>query len=594
MGSFEPSQGTNKFVNEVTARFGVLPNFFLSAPAAVGLVEELWAFAKSGYLDNPLPSLFKERLFVHLSRFCEVRYCIVRHVGFLLGEGRPAGDPVATPHTLEQSLALLRRPVPDAAALDQVFTRLEAHAQPGDLPLIETQAEADLFDALTGIFLQPQRSARARDAVRKAIGERYFELLAAFLAFVHTAHYWTETHPELAYEPDMLSCMEHHPELAHLLLDATDAEAAKGSAQLRQALSGLQQTEGALRRSEAWLVGQKEAFQAAMNGAPLEASLAILIDTAIQQAESARRCAFYIADAEGKTLRHVVGMPDAYARCVNGFEISPASLACGLAIAKGEPVVTADVQEEPRWEPWLWMARQFDFRGCWSFPIETASGRFVGTFAMYFREPREPTPLDRELAAALTHTAAIIISRHHETEERRQAGEALCASEERLRQFGDASSDVLWIRDAEGLQWAYLTPAFEQIYGLGREAALQGDNLAGWLELIVPEDRERVLDAIQRVRAGERVTFECRIRRPCDGTVRWLRDTDFPMDDPAGQICWIGGSAETSPRRKRRLSARRCWSRSCSIARATCLPWSHRSPSAPSARARRWRALPPG
>jgi len=43
-----------------------------------GLIDELWAFAKSAYLDSPLPSLFKERLFVYLSRFCAVRYCIVR------------------------------------------------------------------------------------------------------------------------------------------------------------------------------------------------------------------------------------------------------------------------------------------------------------------------------------------------------------------------------------------------------------------------------------------------------------------------------------------------------------------------------------
>jgi hypothetical protein len=77
--------------------FGIIPNFFYSASAAPGLIEELWALFKSSYIDCPLPSLFKERLSVHLARFCEVRYCIVRHVGFLIGEGRPAGDPKATP-----------------------------------------------------------------------------------------------------------------------------------------------------------------------------------------------------------------------------------------------------------------------------------------------------------------------------------------------------------------------------------------------------------------------------------------------------------------------------------------------------------------
>ena len=57
------------FRREVADRFGVLPNFFCSADAAPGLIEELWKFARSAYLDSPLPSLFKERLFVHLSRF---------------------------------------------------------------------------------------------------------------------------------------------------------------------------------------------------------------------------------------------------------------------------------------------------------------------------------------------------------------------------------------------------------------------------------------------------------------------------------------------------------------------------------------------
>ena len=44
---------TLRFRREVTDRFGVLPNFFCSADAAPGLVEELWKFAKSAYLDSP-------------------------------------------------------------------------------------------------------------------------------------------------------------------------------------------------------------------------------------------------------------------------------------------------------------------------------------------------------------------------------------------------------------------------------------------------------------------------------------------------------------------------------------------------------------
>src|SRR6185503_5204537 len=118
------NNAASAFSTEVRSRFGMLPNFFCTAATAPGLIEELWGFAKSAYLDNPLPSLFKERLFVHLSRFCEVRYCIVRHVGFLVGEGRPAGDPAAQPESIEQVIALLSRPVPDVQRLEETLSVL--------------------------------------------------------------------------------------------------------------------------------------------------------------------------------------------------------------------------------------------------------------------------------------------------------------------------------------------------------------------------------------------------------------------------------------------------------------------------------------
>ena len=60
---------------QVRRRFGVLPNFFRLASGEPIITANLWGSAKFGYLDNPLPWLFKERLFVYLSRFCDIRYC---------------------------------------------------------------------------------------------------------------------------------------------------------------------------------------------------------------------------------------------------------------------------------------------------------------------------------------------------------------------------------------------------------------------------------------------------------------------------------------------------------------------------------------
>ena len=243
------SDRTQAFPAEVRSRFGVLPNFFCTAAAAPGLIEKMWGFAKSAYLDSPLPSLFKERLFVHLSRFCEIRYCIIRHVGFLVGHGNPAGDPSAKPETIEQVIGLLRRPVADAKRLELALAQLESVAA-AELPGPESELEGPLFDALTVLFIEPRDSQRTRLAIGRAFGETNLEMLTAFLAFVRTAHYWTETHPTLGCESDVIELMRKHPQLEKLLLDTSEAEWAQSSQRLRRALDDLRVTSGALRSTE--------------------------------------------------------------------------------------------------------------------------------------------------------------------------------------------------------------------------------------------------------------------------------------------------------------------------------------------------------
>lgn len=128
--------------------------------------------------------------------------------------------------------------------------------------------------------------------------------------------------------------------------------------------------------------------------------------------------------------------------------------------------------------------------------------------------------------------------------ERRAGEERLRESEERFRQFGEASSDLIWIRDAETLQFEYLSPAFEGIYGESREAVLSGDTLQRWADLIHPEDRERALSMIHQVRAGERVMNAFRIIRPSDGETRWIENTDFPLFDASGRVQRVAGLAK--------------------------------------------------
>jgi two-component sensor histidine kinase len=236
-GPSQPQKaGQQDFEDEVAARFGLVPNFFRSAPDAPYVVRDLWALAKSAYLDAPIPTLFKERLFVYLSRFCEVRYCITRHCGFLLGLGRAAGDPRAQAMTIDQVIRLLQRPLPTAEVTEAALARLEAVAEPIDWPSPETSYDDDLLTCATVLFLQPARAVRAKHVLRIALGGEHFEFLVAFLTFVRSAHYWTLMHPELALEDDIKELLREHEELARMLLRDTEAGHSEMGARLLEEL----------------------------------------------------------------------------------------------------------------------------------------------------------------------------------------------------------------------------------------------------------------------------------------------------------------------------------------------------------------------
>lgn len=245
MNEISTAQSSHKrtaFEREVEGRFGILPNFFRSAQAAPDLIQQLWGFARAGYLDNPMPAVFKERLFVWLSRFCPARYCIVRHVGFLIGHGRPAGDADARAQSVAEVISLLKRPTPWARDMASTIARLgELAVTP--LPWPESGAEAEdlIFACAAIVFVEPTRSERARKALLHALSPRNFELLAGFLAFVRTAHYWTVLHPEIETEEDMRDLMREHEELCRVLLEDPEAERCEMGERLFDELSALRE-----------------------------------------------------------------------------------------------------------------------------------------------------------------------------------------------------------------------------------------------------------------------------------------------------------------------------------------------------------------
>jgi PAS domain S-box-containing protein len=212
----------------VNERFGVLPNFFRLSPETPEITEKLWGFAESAYLDNPLPSVFKERLFVHLSRFCAVRYCIARHTGFLIGLGRPAGDKDACAESVVDVVKLLRRPIPRGAELKSRLSFCSKCPAPLiEMPTADTQMEDGLFSLASHVFLQTADAPECLEALERLLGTVRLQYLLLFLAVVRAAHYWTRVHPEIQFEDDIKHLLATHEALASCIIDDPEASTDK-------------------------------------------------------------------------------------------------------------------------------------------------------------------------------------------------------------------------------------------------------------------------------------------------------------------------------------------------------------------------------
>ncbi|EQB07978.1 PAS domain-containing protein [Novosphingobium lindaniclasticum] len=160
-------------------------------------------------------------------------------------------------------------------------------------------------------------------------------------------------------------------------------------------------------------------------------------------------------------------------------------------------------------------------------------GRLTAFFYVQHTLPRRWSAGEQDLVRE-------VAERTWSTLERARTEARLRESEERFRQFADASSGALWIRDAATLNMEFASRAIEPIYGIEADELL-GD-VKRWAALILPEDRDIALEHLERARSGEATLHEFRIQRASDKAFRWIRNTDFPLRDN-GHIPRIGGIA---------------------------------------------------
>ncbi|WP_445766319.1 diguanylate cyclase domain-containing protein [Rheinheimera sp.] len=195
--------------------------------------------------------------------------------------------------------------------------------------------------------------------------------------------------------------------LASLALQITELSLANNRYQ-----QSLFQTELKVLQRIQELTLQNQILSQISEGAELKAVLHNLV-TQVELLHTDMLCSILLLDEDGKTLRHgaAPSLPDAYNQAIDGVEIGLGVGSCGTAAFSGETVIVTDINSHPYWQPYLALAQLAQVKACWSQPVKDAQGKVLGTFAIYHRQPAEPSVEQLEKIKTYGNLAELAISR---------------------------------------------------------------------------------------------------------------------------------------------------------------------------------------
>src|SRR5216117_138730 len=183
------------------------------------------------------------------------------------------------------------------------------------------------------------------------------------------------------------------------------------------------------KRAEALFAGEKRLLEMIATGVVLKEILNALC-LIIEEFRSGTLASVLLLNPDGRHLDSVAGpsLPKEWTQQMETLPIGPCAGSCGTAAYRGSQVIVSDIATDPLWNvpEHRAAALKHGLRASWSNPVLSSKRTVLGTFCMYYREPRSPTAKDVELIELATHLVGVAI-------ERDCAEEALRASEQVAR-----------------------------------------------------------------------------------------------------------------------------------------------------------------
>jgi len=294
--------------------------------------------------------------------------------------------------------------------------------------------------------------------------------------------------------------------------------------------------------------GVLDALKMILTDAPLNdvlRSVALLIDAHSE----GMLCTIYLLDEEGLRLRFAAGpkLPDAYRVATDGVHIGPEVGSCGAAAYLRKPVFVADVMTHPHFAGFRDLLVQAGLRAVWSSPIISHDGKVLGTFGMYSRAVRLPSPAEMQLIDYAGRIAGIAIERDRSKSALTFALEKIKKSEAELRQIVDVIPQAIVVMTPDG-KAIYANRATIEYTGLSLDEVRADDFRS---RVFHPEDLQRLLEQRRRTLSTP-VPFENEYRTlGKDGKYRWFLIRYNPLLDENGNVIrWYATATDIDDRKR--------------------------------------------
>ncbi len=294
--------------------------------------------------------------------------------------------------------------------------------------------------------------------------------------------------------------------------------------------------------------GVLDALKMILTDAPLNDvlhSVALLIDAHSE----GMLCTIYLLDEDGLRLRFAAGpkLPDAYRVATDGVHIGPEVGSCGAAAYLRKPVFVADVMTHPHFAGFRDLLVQAGLRAVWSSPIISHDGKVLGTFGMYNRAVRLPSPAEMQLIDYAGRIAGIAIERDRSKSALTFALEKIKKSEAELRQIVDVIPQAIVVMTPDG-KAIYANRATIEYTGLSLDEVRADDFRS---RVFHPEDLQRLLEQRRRTLSTP-VPFENEYRTlGKDGKYRWFLIRYNPLVDENGNVIrWYATATDIDDRKR--------------------------------------------